>query len=791
MHRTLESCFSFAVASTGGVDRRAGDCDSMACSALRQLGITAPPMSKSTATRFAEEQVAVFSRRGSFSSRGLPTPSMSPAEFGSEAPVVVVDSGELPTFDDRGRMSRQSSPDAPEEGTPSTQDTLTQRVSMTRAHSAPPVLLQAQEELHSLSHSQLHGHVPEADHRARGVARSSPLQQRLVVTNPGFPAAAMPATDTSSSSALPTSVTASSWGKWLPNSPLKDQGRSASQNPGSASPRSRGRSGGRARSPSIGFMSQQYCWRRTERKVEAAFNLATDGACYLRYPELGPFLAHMGCISPTAAQDNGLSCRDGETARLCASMWRHLDPEDDGTVDLLTLVVFFHMLLGTTTSDGEATGRGSCKRRKASRDRCLHSLEQADISMQPQGHSLMELAKQEVEASCDMSDKDASSRLFILLKRFDSKSLRVEFKDFYRHKLYHEKIGGTRNGRSSRTPEPQVCTFVPCRYTVHGAGAQECRRNFKQSKLGCNQLIKSTGRSRNLRVEDQLLSWANEVEAKQAEMREHARRREDKQCPFRPQVLPSAGRTASDIHQHLYDKAVAQRQKMSECQDCAEKHRTDAELAGCTFQPDVQSSQCSMRWCMESTSQYPLGYEAATVRMQRGWLQRDGMRRIEESRTAVPRPIRPEGLTLKTTRPSIRPLMLPQHCADSNSRGPLPAASGASGFSTPSTPRSRFSQLGEEFNRQSSPYSDDWHGVAAGEEADLNNGVSDELLFNLQVRVHPDRPPLLLEVRRGDKPAELAAVFAARHALAPHRAQRVHDLLKEQMKHFSVNGSSS
>jgi len=74
-------------------------------------------------------------------------------------------------------------------------------------------------------------------------------------------------------------------------------------------------------------------------------------------------------------------------------------------------------------------------------------------------------------------------------------------------------------------------------------------------------------------------------------------------------------------------------------------------------------------------------------------------------------------------------------------------------------------------------------GGAVGQAgADREEGFLPPPLFNLEIRIRADRPPECLVVREGDRAADVAAEFAARHLLAPPLAQRLYDLLEQQLR---------
>lgn len=97
--------------------------------------------------------------------------------------------------------------------------------------------------------------------------------------------------------------------------------------------------------------SRRYYWQMLERQIKASFDATTGGAWYLKQSELEDFLVHFKCLRVRSdREDVGRShpgaVHEDESSRLCSALWRHLDPQLTGHTDLLTLTVFFHVLMG-------------------------------------------------------------------------------------------------------------------------------------------------------------------------------------------------------------------------------------------------------------------------------------------------------------------------------------------------------------------------------------------------------------------------------------------------------------
>jgi len=99
--------------------------------------------------------------------------------------------------------------------------------------------------------------------------------------------------------------------------------------------------------------SRRYYWQMLERQIKAAFDTAAGGSPLLRYNSLEDFLVSFGCVRPRRDPEAGVG--DEESRRLRTALWRHLDPQKAGHVDLLTLTVFFHVLMGAVDDPTKAS----------------------------------------------------------------------------------------------------------------------------------------------------------------------------------------------------------------------------------------------------------------------------------------------------------------------------------------------------------------------------------------------------------------------------------------------------
>jgi len=98
--------------------------------------------------------------------------------------------------------------------------------------------------------------------------------------------------------------------------------------------------------------SRRYYWQMLERQTKVAFDVATNGESFLGFAQLEDFMTYFGCLKASKASTPLAGERSAEESkRLRASLWQHLDPKKAGRVDLLTLTVFFHVLMGAIDED--------------------------------------------------------------------------------------------------------------------------------------------------------------------------------------------------------------------------------------------------------------------------------------------------------------------------------------------------------------------------------------------------------------------------------------------------------
>lgn len=78
-----------------------------------------------------------------------------------------------------------------------------------------------------------------------------------------------------------------------------------------------------------------------------------------------------------------------------------------------------------------------------------------------------------------------------------------------------------------------------------------------------------------------------------------------------------------------------------------------------------------------------------------------------------------------------------------------------------------------------------------GQSCSVDNGGLAPALFNVEVRIRADQPPVPLVVRKGDRAEKVAAEFATRHVLAPQLAQRLYEMLEQQLRVYHESAVAS
>jgi hypothetical protein len=102
----------------------------------------------------------------------------------------------------------------------------------------------------------------------------------------------------------------------------------------------------RQRACRVSARTRKYVWRGLEKQIKQAFDAVTGSESgrvdSLAYVQLPLFLEKLGCLP---------KLKDDDQRQLILRLWEQLDPHSTGKVDILSLTVFFHVLLGAVEGD--------------------------------------------------------------------------------------------------------------------------------------------------------------------------------------------------------------------------------------------------------------------------------------------------------------------------------------------------------------------------------------------------------------------------------------------------------
>eukprot|EP00443_Scrippsiella_acuminata_P000932 CAMPEP_0115209730 /NCGR_PEP_ID=MMETSP0270-20121206/21884_1 /TAXON_ID=71861 /ORGANISM="Scrippsiella trochoidea, Strain CCMP3099" /LENGTH=957 /DNA_ID=CAMNT_0002623367 /DNA_START=69 /DNA_END=2942 /DNA_ORIENTATION=- len=387
--------------------------------------------------------------------------------------------------------------------------------------------------------------------------------------------------------------------------------------------------------------SRRYYWHMLERQIKVAFDLAADGdgaeGCLLTVSQLEDFLIHFGCLRPRriGSESDPMAAADfdEENARVCAALWRHLDPEGTGHTDLFTLTVFFHILMGAVDETALAGGAGS------------GSVATAGVAAAGvEGDAIPDVAEPVTAATAPlkMPPEDAASGaqpgILELFQRWDPHRIRAEFQNLYIQRMYlqrqqQEKHNGEGTELQPTAPEMNLQSRV--------LAAKVIERE-KDAAAG----------ERPIQTHADLLMWRHtQVEAKKEERRTQAKKNEVSGCTFRPKTSPRpkdlqaqiatpSGATRSEV---LYARAVADRERQEARAELDRSERSRAEVRDCTFRPNTARSERSFQRVHQpevfkdtvSTSKpMPRGFHEARERLRAAGESQRLQRQMQEDRLA-------------------------------------------------------------------------------------------------------------------------------------------------------------
>lgn len=573
-----------------------------------------------------------------------------------------------------------------------------------------------------------------------------------------------------------------------------------------------------------------------ERQIKAAFELAADGEEVLTYPALDSFLVNLGCLGPSRSTDGEImgSERALEVSRrVRVALWRHLDPHKDGYVDLLTLTVFFHVLMGAVDDPAQAAAPHQDENTSGIHTNAINRFPGAEG---PDSHASLSLGApdsagtlesiieeqgelEESETAIRRAEQSLDPEICELVNRFDPVKLRAEFRQLYLNRL-HFQASRPENNAKSKSSSADVPQAQP---SQRNAGRSPARavpeindRSRGISDRLCERQVAQTGGTINNHVE--LLYWRqNQVNSRLEEQRKKQSDDEVRKCTFRPDCSPTAHRShvvenssptsssgSNSKHDTLYSQAVTrQRKRESQCMN--QQHRDIAkEMAACTFRPNIARSSRSYKDSARGYPSPPKGFDECTTRLRRATAAQEVRRRDAERsepiianpaaslRGAAPgvrkeepaRARRPQGAS--TPQDSVGTFIREGSAKPPNQnvdrlplRSQVEPSGSQSSVRSSSHPRPQHTEASVHSRspRPASPLeiSQDRETVAP------DSGSKRLPVLYVDVNIAPGRPPERLVLHKGQTPADAAADFAARHGLSMVLAQKLHTLLTQQV----------
>lgn len=399
--------------------------------------------------------------------------------------------------------------------------------------------------------------------------------------------------------------------------------------------------------PKVLGRSRRYYWQMLERQIKAAFDVAAGGESCLTFSKLEDFLIHFGCARITqrsgmgsarcgfgasgelpqekeAASVGGCSPPDDEAGKLRQSLWRHLDPQNTGQVDLLSVTVFFHVLMGAVDDAAKAsqsfcqpgTTGGGHESARSGRDRLLSAITEEDglivEEVLPAGPGHAALAGANGAAA---SDEDGR-RIVELLVRFDPIRLRSEFNSLYMHRLHYQ--AQHQGGGGACPPQPSV---PEASERPNQTPEIDTRSRVMADRLAERHRSESGYMPSRVEV---MLWHKQQSELKLEEKRRVAQTIEANECTFRPRTTPQPAELHSQAtprgtnrNEVLYNRGLSDKARRE--QQAAEEAaaRAHAEVAACTFQPNTTKSLKSFsRHNQDGAGPVPRGFYESRQRMR-------------------------------------------------------------------------------------------------------------------------------------------------------------------------------
>eukprot|EP00929_Paragymnodinium_shiwhaense_P002721 TRINITY_DN10300_c0_g1_i2.p1 TRINITY_DN10300_c0_g1~~TRINITY_DN10300_c0_g1_i2.p1 ORF type:complete len:829 (-),score=208.05 TRINITY_DN10300_c0_g1_i2:66-2552(-) len=604
--------------------------------------------------------------------------------------------------------------------------------------------------------------------------------------------------------------------------------------------------------PQVLAKSRQLFWQRIERDVQEAFEAVVEppasqaSAGVLLFEQLDNFLVRLHCL-PSPERRRGPD-QEANAVRLCQALWRWLDPErlrhsrqgaapgvGKTGVDLLTLTVFFHVLLAEAPSlqqHAGNSGASSCASLPQAQGIGSAVGEQTLLVPSP---SLGAISEEQVAAAAAVVsvEDDYERRIAEILASLEPLArLRSDFKELYCQRMFFLATEQAAMKTAAGQPQAHIRGRELSPRSAELASRWEERLWFRRSVLLAHHSAaasetESTPEGEQLSVDlnasrdDLLEQWRMEAEARKEILRAHLDAEEVRECTFQPQLLArqrsrspeGASSTRSPPrHEGLYQQALTQRQCRVAKDEMVSRRKDAEELEECTFRPDTAKSARSYYKTAGAPAQYPRGFHECRQRLRHGNACRAEAERMRNDRLG----------RLKSPERSVKDgstetLPSRSHSSFSSSEvskllklsaldAPYGAADGRTLFSPDlASPLAAVVEEGEEpvdlsadagcNNRRSSSVSTTARQQALrlqappprpilGSRDVLPTSAADKgnVVLNVEVRVRPSSPPRVLEMREGETTAEAAADFAARHALPPQMAQKLYEMLDQEYR---------
>eukprot|EP00440_Ansanella_granifera_P065616 gb/GFBE01071162.1/.p1 GENE.gb/GFBE01071162.1/~~gb/GFBE01071162.1/.p1 ORF type:complete len:649 (+),score=99.46 gb/GFBE01071162.1/:1-1947(+) len=392
--------------------------------------------------------------------------------------------------------------------------------------------------------------------------------------------------------------------------------------------------------------SRRYYWQMLERQIKAAFEATTKGQPLLAQSQLEDFLVGFKCMRPRrSGHEASPTADDAESVQLQSALWRHLDPNKVGQTDLLTLTVFFHVLMGAVDEAAQGASHGlgspgpaeefgmSPVKSSPSRLSPRSGSEGSNAALQSinEEGGLEAGDAQRGRAGLQMNmasaaQDDEGRRIVELLLRFDPIRLRTEFQPLYSHRMHYQSHQEKKQAPKEEEPvvmNPSIDS---------------------QSRILAARLMqRERGESGKATHADILLWRHSQTEAKKQDKRAQRKTEEVSSCTFRPrcnQVRPSenhvevmtpAGATRAEV---LYARGLAEKERREAKVAEGEKARAGAEIRDCTFQPNTSKSVRSYHRAHDGPAAVPRGFYESRQRLRAANEVREKVQQQKEDRLA-------------------------------------------------------------------------------------------------------------------------------------------------------------